>query len=197
MGNLLSKGEVVIYKSSDGAVSLDVKLEHDTIWLTQKSMAELFGVKIPAINKHISGIYKDEELNEEATISKMEIVQKEGNRTVSRETTFYNLDMIIAVGYRVNSKKATQFRIWANSVLKEYIIKGFAMDDERLKGNGGGNYWKELLDRIRDIRSSEKVLYRQVLDLYATSVDYKTVSREYLCIRYDCKAQKRHVSFRF
>lgn len=133
MRNNSSKGEVVIYQSSDGAVSLDVKLKQNTIWLTQKSMAELFDVKTPAINKHINNIFKDEELKEKATISKMEIVQKEGNRMISREATFYNLDMIIAVGYRVNSKKATQFRIWATNVLRDYLTKGYVINDKLLK----------------------------------------------------------------
>lgn len=133
MRNNSSKDEVVIYQSSDGAVSLDVKLKQNTIWLTQKSMAELFDVKTPAINKHINNIFKDEELKEKATISKMEIVQKEGNRMISREATFYNLDMIIAVGYRVNSKKATQFRIWATNVLRDYLTKGYVINDKLLK----------------------------------------------------------------
>lgn len=133
MKNNLNKGEVIIYQSSDGAVSLDVKLEHDTIWLTQKSMAELFDVKTSAINKHINNIFKDEELKKEATVSILEIVQKEGNRMVSRETIFYNLDMIIAVGYRVNSKKATQFRIWATNVLRDYLTKGYVINEKQIK----------------------------------------------------------------
>lgn len=129
----LNKGEIIIYTSTDGSVSLDVKLEQDTIWLTQKAMAELFSVKTPAVNKHINNIYKDEELQEKSTISKMEIVQKEGERSVSRETTFYNLDMIIAVGYRVNSKRATQFRIWATNVLKDYLTKGYVINEKQLQ----------------------------------------------------------------
>lgn len=129
----LNKGEIIIYKSDDGSVSLDVKLEQDTIWLTQKAMAELFGVKIPAINKHINNIYREEELQKSSTISILEIVQKEGNRDVLRETAYYNLDMIIAVGYRVNSKKATQFRIWATSVLRDYLTKGYAVNEKLLQ----------------------------------------------------------------
>ena len=129
----LSKGKIIIYTSSDGSVSLDVKLENDTIWLTQKSMAELFGVKVPAINKHINNIYKEEELQKDSTISILEIVQKEGSRNVVRENSFYNLDMIIAVGYRVNSKKATQFRIWATNVLRDYITKGYAINEKLIQ----------------------------------------------------------------
>ena len=129
----LNKGEIIIYKSDDGSVSLDVKLEQDTIWLTQKSMSELFGVKIPAINKHINNIYREEELQKNSTISILEIVQKEGNRDVLRETAYYNLDMIIAVGYRVNSKKATQFRIWATSVLRDFLTKGYAVNEKLLQ----------------------------------------------------------------
>ena len=129
----LNKGEIIIYASADGSVSLDVKLEQDTIWLTQKAMAELFGVKIPAINKHINNIYREEELQKSSTISILEIVQKEGNRDVLRETAYYNLDMIIAVGYRVNSKKATQFRIWATNVLRDYLTKGYAVNEKLLQ----------------------------------------------------------------
>ena len=129
----LNKGEIIIYASADGSVSLDVKLEQDTVWLTQKAMAELFGVKIPAINKHINNIYREEELQKSSTISILEIVQKEGNRDVLRETAYYNLDMIIAVGYRVNSKKATQFRIWATNVLRDYLTKGYAVNEKLLQ----------------------------------------------------------------
>ena len=135
-------------------------------------MAELFQRDKSTISRHIKNIFIEGELVRESTVANFATVQNEGDRQVERNIEYYNLDVIISVGYRVKSLRGTQFRIWANSVLKEYIIKGFAMDDERLKGNSGGNYWKELLDRIRDIRSSEKVLYRQVLDLYATSVDY-------------------------
>ena len=143
-------------------------------------MAGLFGVDRSVITKHIKNIYEEQELDEFSTSAKIAQVQREGTREVQREVKYYNLDVIIAVGYRVNSKKATQFRIWATKILKEYIIKGFAMDDDRLKQAGGGNYRKELLDRIRDIRSSEKALYRQVLDLYATSIDYDPKSSESL-----------------
>lgn len=161
-----------MYTDSNGAVKLDVFIEDETIWLSQKLMAELFEVDVRTISEHIQNIYKTQELDEISTVRNFRIVQKEGTREVNREIAYYNLDMIIAVGYRVNSKIATQFRIWATQRLKEYILKGFTMDDERLKNLGGGNYWKELLTRIRDIRASEKVFYRQILDIYATSIDY-------------------------
>lgn len=163
---------IVIFNSDDGNVSVNVQFDGDTVWLTQKAMAELFDVNTPAISKHLNNIFAEGELIREATVSKMEIVQTEGARQVKRTVEVYNLDVIISVGYRISSLKATKFRIWATQILKEYLKKGFAMDDERLKGLGGGNYFKELLDRIRDIRSSEKVMYRQVLDLYATASDY-------------------------
>ena len=173
-----NKGEIIIYQTEDGLTKINVKMEDETVWLTQKQMAELFGVNVPAISKHIQNIFEEGELNKDSTVSKMEIVQMEGSRNVKRITEIYNLDVVISVGYRIKSSVATNFRIWATQRIKEYMIKGFAMDDERLKNLGGGNYWKELLDRIRDIRSSEKVLYRQVLDLYATSVDYNPNSEE-------------------
>ncbi len=173
-----NKGEVVIYQTEDGLSRLEVSLQNETVWLTIDQMAELFQRDKSTISRHINKIFKEGELVRESTVAFFATVQNEGGRKVERNLEYFNLDVIISVGYRVKSQRGTQFRIWANSVLKEYIIKGFAMDDERLKGNGGGNYWKELLDRIRDIRSSEKVLYRQVLDLYATSVDYNPRSDE-------------------
>lgn len=173
-----SKGEVIIYQTEDGLSKLEVNLQNETVWLTIDQMAELFQRDKSTISRHINKIFKEGELIREATVAFFATVQNEGGRQVERNLEYFNLDVIISVGYRVKSQRGTQFRIWANSVLREYIIKGFAMDDERLKGNGGGNYWKELLDRIRDIRSSEKVLYRQVLDLYATSVDYNPRSEE-------------------
>ena len=172
------KNEFLIYNSEKGDVRIEVFLKDENLWLPQKKIAELFDVNVPAVSKHLNNIYEESELEKGATVSILETVQTESGRDVKRNLEFYNLDAIIAVGYRVNSKKATQFRIWATKILKEYIIKGFTMDDERLKELGGGNYWKELLDRIRDIRSSEKVIYRQVLDLYATSVDYTPRSEE-------------------
>lgn len=166
------QGNIIIYQSEDGTIRLDVRLEDKTVWLTQQQMADLFGSSRTNVVEHIKHIYEDEELNEEETCRKFRQVRQEGNREVTREIPYYNLDMIISVGYRIRSIIATRFRQWATERLHEYIVKGFALDDERLKNLGGGSYWKELLDRIRDIRSSEKVLYRQVLDLYATAVDY-------------------------
>ena len=171
-------GEIIIYQTEDGLTKLDVRMEDETVWLTQQQMAELFQTSRTNVVDHIKNIYEEDELDENSTCRKFRQVRMEGNRQVTRELPFYNLDMIISLGYRVKSSTATHFRKWATQRLKEYIIKGFTIDDERLKGNGGGNYWKELLDRMRDIRSSEKVLYRQVLDLYATSVDYNPKSDE-------------------
>ncbi len=171
-------GEILIYQSDDGLTNIEVKVHDETVWLTQQQMAELFQTSRTNVVEHIKHIYEEKELDELSTCQKFRQVRKEGNREVNRELPFYNLDMIISLGYRVKSAIATNFRRWATERLKEYMIKGFTIDDERLKGNGGGNYWKELLDRIRDIRSSEKVLYRQVLDLYATSVDYNPHSEE-------------------
>jgi hypothetical protein len=171
-------GEIIIYQTEDGLTNIEVKIQDETVWLTQQQMAELFQTSRTNVVEHIKHIYDEGELDENSTCRKFRQVRKEGNREVSREMPFYNLDMIISLGYRVKSIIATNFRRWATERLKEYMIKGFTMDDERLKGNGGGNYWKELLDRIRDIRSSEKVLYRQVLDLYATSVDYDPHSED-------------------
>lgn len=178
MENENMAGEIIIYEGVDGAPRIDVRVEGESLWLPQKRIAELFGVTPQNITIHLKNIFEGGELEEKATCKEFLQVQKEGARQVERLTKFYNLDAILSVGYRVNSSQATQFRIWATKILKEYIIKGFTMDDERLKGNGGGDYWKELLDRIRDIRSSEKALYRQVLDLYATSIDYDPSSKE-------------------
>ena len=161
-----------MYTTEDGITRIQATFDNDTVWLSLDQMAELFQRDKSTISRHIKNIFEEGELLQNRTVANFATVQNEGERQVERNIEYYNLDVIISVGYRVKSLRGTQFRIWANSVLKEYIIKGFAMDDERLKGNGGGNYWKELIDRIRDIRSSEKVLYRQVLDLYATSVDY-------------------------
>ena len=166
------KNNIVIYQLAAGKTRIDVKIEDDTVWLSQQQMAELFSTSRTNIIEHINNIYEEEELDKKSTCQYFRQVRKEGNRNVTREIPFYNLDMIISLGYRIKSKIATNFRKWATERLKEYMIKGFTIDDERLKGNGGGSYWKELLARIKDIRSSEKVLYRQVLDLYATAVDY-------------------------
>ena len=171
-------GEIILYHSDDGLTHIDVRLEGDTIWLTQAQIIELYHSSKSNISEHIKHIFEDGELSEAATVRNFRTVQKEGNRQVTRDIIHYNLDMIIAIGYRVRSQVGVHFRQWATARLKEYMQKGFTLDDERLKGNGGGNYWKELLDRIRDIRSSEKMLYRQVLDLYATSVDYDPHSED-------------------
>lgn len=164
--------QIIIYQSEDGETRIDVKFTGDTVWLSQQQMADLYQTSRPNIVQHIRNIYEDGELDEPSTCKNFLQVRTEGARQVTREIPFYNLDMIISLGYRIRSVIATHFRRWATELLKEYIIKGFTIDDERLKGNGGGAYWRELLDRIRDIRSSEKVMYRQVLDLYATAVDY-------------------------
>ena len=171
-------GEILIYQTDNGQTNIEVKIEDDTVWLTQQQMSELFQTSRTNVVEHIKHIYEESELDEISTCRNFRQVRKEGNREVTRQIPHYNLDMIISLGYRIKSVIATRFRQWATKRLKEYMIKGFTIDDERLKGNGGGNYWKELLDRIRDIRSSEKVLYRQVLDLYATSVDYNPHSEE-------------------
>lgn len=172
------RGEIIIYQTEDGLTKINVNMQNETVWLSLDQMAELFQRDKSTISRHIKNVYAEGELIRAATVANFATVQTEGDRQVERSIEYYNLDVIISVGYRVKSIRGTQFRIWASSVLKEYIIKGFTIDDDRLKGNGGGNYWKELLDRIRDIRSSEKVLYRQVLDLYATSVDYNPKSEE-------------------
>ncbi|MCR5020920.1 virulence RhuM family protein [Ruminococcus sp.] len=168
-------GEIIIYQTEDGLSKIEVSLQNETVWLSIDQMAELFQRDRSVIGKHVRNIFNEGELKKDSVWAKFAYTAADGKEY---NVDFYNLDVIISVGYRVKSIRGTQFRIWANSVLKEYIIKGFAMDDDRLKGNGGGNYWKELLNRIRDIRSSEKVLYRQVLDLYATSVDYNPQSEE-------------------
>lgn len=172
------KGEIIIYNTDDGLGHIDVKIVNETIWLSIDQMAELFEKNKSTISRHIKNIYEDEELDRISTVAKYATVQIEGNREIERQIEYYNLDVIISVGYRVRSKVATKFRMWATERLKEYMLKGFTLDDERLKNLGGGNYFKELLDRIRDIRSSEKAIYRQVLDLYATSIDYNPKSED-------------------
>lgn len=163
--------DIEIYESPDGDIRLNVQLEDETVWLTQAQIAQLFGVNSQAITKHLGNIYEEGELAADATCSKMEQVRQEGNRQVRRTVNVYNLDAIISVGYRVNSRKATHFRQWATRVLKEYAVKGFALDDRRLK-DGRSRYFRELLQRVRDIRSSERNLYQQVTDIYATAIDY-------------------------
>jgi hypothetical protein len=172
------QNNIIIYKTEDGKTDIKVRFEKENVWLSQQQMAELYQTSRTNIVEHIKHIFEEGELTEDSTCRKFRQVQTEGSRNVERELPFYNLDMIISLGYRVKSRIATSFRIWATKRLNEYIRKGFTMDDERLKDLGGGSYWKELLERIRDIRSSEKVLYRQVLDLYATSIDYDPTTEE-------------------
>jgi hypothetical protein len=162
----------ILFKTEDEKISVDVRFEDETVWLSQEQMAALFGKGRSTIAEHIGNVYDEGELEQNRTCRKFRQVRQEGTREVVRELDYYNLDVIISVGYRVKSIRGTQFRIWATKRLNEYIRKGFTMDDERLKNLGGGGYWKELLQRIRDIRASEKVFYRQVLDIYATSIDY-------------------------
>ena len=170
----MSESNIIFYSTPNGQVSVQVQYEDGSFWLTQKRMAELFGVDVRTINEHLQNIYNSTELQKEATVRKIRIVQQEGQREVSRELDFYNLDAIIAVGYRVNSYQATQFRIWATNTLKEFIVKGFVMDDERLKQGSkfGKDYFDELLERIREIRASERRFYQKITDIYALSVDY-------------------------
>ena len=172
------ENKIIIYQTQDGQTKIDVRLENETVWLTQNQMAELFQTTKQNVSSHIKNIFEEGELSENSTVKDYLTVQQEGNRKVSRNISYYNLDVIISVGYRVKSLRGTQFRIWATQVLKEYMKKGFALNDDLLKQAGGGGYWKELLERIRDIRSSEKVFYRQILDIYATSTDYNPNAEE-------------------
>ncbi len=180
---------VLLYQTSDGATRLEVRMEKETVWLTQNQMAELFQTSIPNVSMHIRNVFAEGELQEAATVKDFLTVRQEGTRQVSRSVEHYNLDVIISVGYRVKSHRGTQFRIWATQRLREYIVKGFALDDERLKRSGGGNYFEELLSRIRDIRSSEKVFWRKVLEIYATSIDYD--SREEASQRFFATVQNK------
>ena len=168
----MNQSNIIMYTTEDGLTKIEVTFDEDTVWLSLDQMAELFQRDKSTISRHIKNIFTEGELRPEATVAKFATVQTEGNRQVTRDIDYYNLDVTISVGYRVKSLRGTQFRIWASSVLKEYMKKGFALDDERLKHLGGGNYFDELLARIRDIRSSEKVFWRKVLEIYATSIDY-------------------------
>lgn len=170
------KNNMLIYVSKDGTIKVDVNLQEDTIWMSQEVMANLYDTTKNNISMHLKNIFDEGELEKNSTVKKFLTVQTEGNRKVKRNIEHYNLDAIIAVGYRINSKKATEFRIWATKILKEYIIKGFALNDDKLKNNGNSTYFEELLARIRDIRSSEKVFWRKILDIYATSIDYNPKS---------------------
>lgn len=179
MAQPLNQSEIILYKTDDGTVKIDTIFQNETIWLTQKKMTELFDVQRPAITKHLKNIFESGELDEQVVSSILEHTTQHGaieGKTQTKETRYYNLDAIIAVGYRVNSKRATQFRIWATAILKEYIIKGFAMDDERLKQSEQWDYFDEWLERIRDIRASEKRFYQKIRDIYATAIDYDKTS---------------------
>jgi len=179
------QSELILYQTEDGKTRIEVRLQDETVWLSLNQMAELFQVDKSGISRHLKNIYETGELWPEATIANFATVQQEGSRSIQRAIEYYNLDAIISVGYRVNSIRGTQFRIWATQRLREYIIKGFTLDDERLKQAGGGNYFDELLARIRDIRSSEKIFWRKVLDIYATSIDYDPntdMSKEFFSI---------------
>lgn len=168
-----SDSGIILYQTEDGQTRIEVNFKGETVWLSLNQMAELFQRDNSVISKHIRNIYAEAELSTSSTVAKFATVQNEGKRAVSREIEYYNLDVIISVGYRVKSHRGTQFRIWATERLREYIVKGFTLDDQRLKNAGDGNYFKELLSRIRDIRTSEKVFWRQILDIYATSIDYE------------------------
>ncbi len=170
-----NKSELIIYTTDDGLTKVNVTFDNETVWLSLDQMADLFGRDKSTISRHIRNVFEEHELERKSVVANFATTATDGK---TYQVDYYNLDVIISVGYRVKSQRGVQFRIWATSILKEYMRKGFAIDDERLKGQGGGNYWRELLDRIRDIRSSEKVLYRQVLDLYSTSVDYDPHSDE-------------------
>ncbi len=173
-----NNSELIIYTTEDGLTKVDVTFDNDTVWLSLEQMALLFQRDKSSISRHIKHVFEEGELDRESTVANFATVQMEGSRKVERFVEFYNLDVIISVGYRVKSQRGVQFRIWASTVLKEYMKKGFAMDDARLKKLGGGGYFKELIERIRDIRASEKVFYRQVLEIYATSIDYNPKAEE-------------------
>jgi len=171
-----SKGQIILYQGEDGGIKIDVRLEDENIWLTQAQLVDLYQSSKSNISEHIKHIFEEGELSEKVVVRKFRTTTIHGaleGKIQEKWTNFYNLDMIISLGYRIKTRIATGFRIWATAQLKEYIIKVFVMDDERFKQAGGGGYWKELLERIRDIRSSEKVFYRQILDIYATSIDYE------------------------
>ncbi len=183
----MKTNEIILYTNVNGNVKIEVTYHNDSFWMTQKAMSILFGVEVPAVNKHLANIYDTNELQKDATISKMEIVQKEGTRTVKRQLEYYHLKVVLAVGYRVNSAAATQFRIWATNTLQEYVVKGFVMDDERLKSGKhfGKDYFDEMLERIREIRNSERRFYQKITDIYALSVDYdkdSTVTKDFFAI---------------
>ena len=172
MNEQQNNGNIILYQTEDGKSRIEITLCNDTVWLTADQMAELFQRNKSTISRHIKNVFEDGELNPDSTVAFFATIQNEGNRSVERNLAYYNLDMIISVGYRVKSHRGVQFRIWATNILREYLVKGFAMNDDLLKRAGGGNYFDELLSRIRDIRSSEKVFYRKILEIYALSIDY-------------------------
>ena len=172
MNEQQNNGNIILYQTEDGKSRIEITLCNDTVWLTADQMAELFQRNKSTISRHIKNVFEDGELNPDSTVAFFATVQNEGNRSVERNLAYYNLDMIISVGYRVKSHRGVQFRIWATNILREYLVKGFAMNDDLLKRAGGGNYFDELLSRIRDIRSSEKVFYRKILEIYSLSIDY-------------------------
>ena len=195
------KGQILLYQTPDGESRIEVRLQDETVWLNLDQMAELFQRNKSTISRHIKNVFEEGELHPDATVAFFATVQTEGKRRVERDIAYYNLDMIISVGYRVHSYRGVQFRMWATGVLKEYIVKGFALNDDLLKRAGGGNYFDELLARIRDIRSSEKVFYRKVLEIYALSIDYdprveitqeffKTVQRMQKSLKTICRRRK-------
>ncbi len=165
--------EIIIYQNSEGNIKIDVRMEEETVWLTQAQLCELFQKSKATISEHIKNVFEEGELNPQATVRKFRTVQIEGNRKVERELDFYNLDVIISVGYRVKSQQGTQFRIWATQRLKDYIIKGFALNDDRFKSGTSMNYFNELQERIREIRLSERFFYQKIKDIYTTSIDYE------------------------
>ena len=169
----MDNNQIIMYQTEDGLTKIEVTIENETVWLNQLQMAELFQRDKSTISRHIKNIFEERELDKDSVVAKIATTASDGK---IYDVEYYSLDVIISVGYRVKSLRGTQFRIWANRVLKEYLIKGFAMNDELLKSSGGGDYFKELLERIRDIRSSERVFYRQILDIYATSIDYDKIS---------------------
>ena len=198
--NSINNSEIIIYQTEKGETKIEVRLENETVWLSQKLMSELFQVSIPTVNEHISNILREKELSEDRTIRKFRIVQIEGKREVKRNIDFYNLDMIISVGYRIKSNIATKFRQWATKRLREYIIKGFVLDDERLKNPDlPFDYFEELLRRIQDIRTSERRFYQKITDIYAISVDYNPTEEKSLTmpgrfrIRWQRNLQKRNI----
>jgi hypothetical protein len=178
--NESAASELILYQTDDQETKIDVRLAGDTVWLSLNQMAELFQRDKSVISRHIKNVFDEGEIDRPSTVAKFATVQSEGERSISRDIEFFNLDVVISVGYRVKSPRGTQFRIWATGRLREYLIKGFTMDDQRLKAQVGGGYFDELLARIRDIRSSEKLFWRKVLDIYATSADYNPGSAQAL-----------------